>query len=414
MPSSGFFTIFISVIVKVTSGGPRCAAVSFPQGFTRPVLDAVRSVKGRRWNEDKKVWLIPDTRESFDALLNSLYGTGLFTASVPKEAEEARPEKDDLQKLRTILQAKRYSPRTQECYERWTKEFLRLYGNCGERLGLKHINGFLSHLAVKKIVSASTQNQALAALLFYFRFVLNEDVESLSGLIRAKSKRRVPAVLSKEEVVLVLNRMDGSKRLAALLMYGTGIRLNEALCLRVMDIDFGRGEITVRSGKGGKDRRVMLPQSLSLQLKKQIDCVKALHEKDLAEGWGKAQVPANVESRSPNAGKELKWQWLFPQANRWKNPMTGQQGRHHMDESLLQKAVKKAMAEAHVNKNASCHTFRHSFATHMLENGYDIRTVQELLGHSDVRTTMIYTHVLNRGAKDVVSPLDGILGGERS
>ena len=406
------------MIVKVTSGGPRCAAVSFPQGFTRPVLDAVRSVKGRRWNEDKKVWLIPDTRESFDALLNSLYGTGLFTAnvpaSVPKEAEEARPAKDDLQKLRTILQAKRYSPRTQECYERWTKDFLRLYGNCGERLCLKHINGFLSHLAVKKNVSASTQNQALAALLFYFRFVLNEDVESLSGLIRAKSKRRVPAVLSKEEVVLVLNRMDGSKRLAALLMYGTGIRLNEALCLRVMDIDFCRGEITVRSGKGGKDRRVMLPQSLSLQLKKQIDCVKALHEKDLAEGWGRAQVPSNVESRSPNAGKELKWQWLFPQANRWKNPMTGQQGRHHMDESLLQKAVKKAMAEAHVTKNASCHTFRHSFATHMLENGYDIRTVQELLGHSDVRTTMIYTHVLNRGAKDVVSPLDGILGGDKS
>ena len=244
------------MIVKVTSGGPRCAAVSFPQGFTRPVLDAVRSVKGRRWNEDKKVWLIPDTRESFDALLNSLYGTGLFTAnvpaSVPKEAEEARPAKDDLQKLRTILRAKRYSPRTQECYERWTKDFLRLYGNCGERLGLKHINGFLSHLAVKKNVSASTQNQALAALLFYFRFVLNEDVESLSGLIRAKSKRRVPAVLSKEEVVLVLNRMDGSKRLAALLMYGTGIRLNEALSLRVMDIDFGRGEITVRSGRAEK------------------------------------------------------------------------------------------------------------------------------------------------------------------
>ena len=407
------------MIVQIKAYDRSKIAVSFPQGFSEPVLNAVRKIPGRSWNSKQKLWLLPDNQNSADLLLSNLHQTGLFNADVPQKQSEQKPplaqrsQSDDLKKLKELLAARHYSPRTVESYERWTKEFLRLYVACGERLGQKHVNEFLTSLAVKKNASASTQNQALAALLFYFRFVLNEDIENLSGLIHAKRKRRVPAVLSKQEVRAVLGRLEGSKRLAAQIMYGTGMRLNEALGLRILDIDFERGEITIRSGKGGKDRRVMLPKSLRSQIKKQIDYVKTLHQKDLAEGWGNAQVPANVANRAPGAGKELRWQWLFPQQNRWKNPATGQQGRHHMDESLLQKAVKKAVLEAGINKNASCHTFRHSFATHLLENGYDIRTAQELLGHSDVRTTMIYTHALHRGAKEVVSPLDGILDGDK-
>lgn len=212
-------------------------------------------------------------------------------------------------------------------------------------------------------------------------------------------------VLAKEEVKAVIAHLEGSKRLAAEIMYGTGMRLNEVLNLRILDIDFDRKEITVRYGKGAKDRRVMLPQALISKIKSHISEVKKIHEKDLADGWGSVQMRENIHGKV-NAAKEFRWQWLFPQKNRWINENTGQQGRHHIDESIMQKAVKKAILEAGIVKNASCHTFRHSFATHLLENGYDLRTVQELLGHSDVRTTMIYTHVLNRGAKEIKSPLD--------
>ena len=212
--------------------------------------------------------------------------------------------------------------------------------------------------------------------------------------------------MNKEEVHAVISRLEGSKRLAAEILYGTGMRLNELLGLRILDIDFDRNEIIIRCGKGGKDRRVMLPKSLIPKIKEHIAGVKLLHEKDLAEGWGKVLLPPSISKRSPESAKEFRWQWLFPQKNRWKNEKPGEEGRHHIDESILQKAV----LEAGIIKNASCHTFRHSFATHLLENGYDIRTVQELLGHSDVRTTMIYTHVLSKGAREVISPLDGIMG----
>ena len=213
------------------------------------------------------------------------------------------------------------------------------------------------------------------------------------------------------EVASVIERLDGNKKLAVELLYGTGMRLNEVLALRIPDIDFDRNEITARFGKGGKDRRVMLPKSLIAKLKKHITEVKCIHDKDLADGWSAVQLRDGMSKRSSEIAKEFRRQWLFPQKNRWINEKTGQQGRHHIDESILQKAVKTAVREAGIIKNASCHTFRHSFATHLLESGYDIRTVQELLGHSDVRTTMIYTHVLSRGAKEVESPLDGILTG---
>lgn len=239
----------------------------------------------------------------------------------------------------------------------------------------------------------------------------HKDTDNFKEVIHAKHKRRVPVVLTKEEVASVIAHLEGSKKLAVELLCGTGMRLNEVLALRILDLDFDRNEITVRFGKGGKDRRVMLPKSLIPKLKEHIKEVKIIHDKDLADGWGAVQLRDGMGKRSEQMSKEFRWLWLFPQKNRWINEKTGQQGRHHIDESILQKAVKSAVREAGIIKNASCHTFRHSFATHLLESGYDLRTVQELLGHSDVRTTMIYTHVLNRGAKEIVSPLDGILGG---
>ena len=404
-------------------------SIQFEGGFSTSMLNAVRAVPGRTYNPQRKIWMIPCEQKSLDLLLENIYQIGDFNIEEKREEwyfpqknpaenkNETEPLKhpsdsqkfQELQKLKEILIAKHYSPRTIENYLYWTKSFLRSQKN--QSLNEEEqINSFLTGLAVKQNLSAPTQNQALAALLFFFRFVRNQDPENFKNIIHAKNKRRIPCVLSKEEVRTVISRLEGSKRLATEILYGTGMRLNELLTLRILDMDFDRKEITIRCGKGGKDRRVMLPESLVSKLKEHIADVKLLHEKDLSEGWGKVLLPPGISKRSPESAKEFRWQWLFPQKNRWKNEKTGEEGRHHIDESILQKAVKKAVLEAGITKNASCHTFRHSFATHLLENGYDIRTVQELLGHSDVRTTMIYTHVLNKGAKEVVSPLDGIMG----
>ncbi len=265
-----------------------------------------------------------------------------------------------------------------------------------------------THLAVKEKVSASTQNQALSALLFLYRHVIGREVGDLGEVIRARKPTRLPVVMTREEVKAVLANLTGDKRLMASLMYGAGLRLMESLRLRVQDIDFSCNEILVRDGKGSKDRITMLPDSLKAPLQDHFKKVKATHEKDLADGWGRVQMPTALDRKYPNAPAEWRWQWVFPQENRWTNPKTKEQGRHHIDESLVQKAVRDAVAKAGLTKRATCHTFRHSFATHLLEGGYDIRTVQELLGHSDVKTTMIYTHVLNRGPAGVRSPVDGL------
>jgi integron integrase len=270
------------------------------------------------------------------------------------------------------------------------------------------INAFLSHLAVKDRVSASTQTQALSALIFLYRHVLGREIGDLGEVIRARKPKHLPVVMTREEVKAVLADLAGDKWLMASLMYGAGLRLMECLRLRVQDIDFARNEILIRDGKGAKDRITMLPQSLKTPLQDHLKKVKALHERDLADGWGRVQMPTALDRKYPNAPADWRWQWVFPQENRWINPQTKEQGRHHVDESLVQKAVRDAVAKAGLTKRATCHTFRHSFATHLLEGGYDIRTVQELLGHNDVKTTMIYTHVLNRGPAGVRSPVDGL------
>lgn len=312
-----------------------------------------------------------------------------------------------MDQLRDALRSRHYSRRTEQAYTLWVRRFIYFHETQHPAaLGEREINAFLTHLAVVDKVSASTQTQALSALLFLYRNVIGRDVGSLGDLVRAHRPRRLPVVMTREEVRAVLDEMQGDQRLMASLMYGTGMRLMECLRLRVQDIDFSRNEIMVRDGKGSKDRVTMLPRSLKPELKMQFQRAKVVHQKDLAEGWGRVPLPGALERKYPNASAEWRWQWVFPQERRWKDTRLRIEGRHHVHETVLQRAVKTAVARAGVTKHVGCHTFRHSFATHLLDSGYDIRTIQELLGHKDLSTTMIYTHVLNSGGQGVRSPLD--------
>ena len=314
-----------------------------------------------------------------------------------------------LDQLRQALRVRHYSRRTEQAYCSWVKRFIHFHNvRHPADMAEPEINAFLTHLAVKDKVSASTQNQALSALLFLYRHVIGRKVGDLGQVIRARKPIRLPVVMTREEVKAVLANLTCDKRLMAMIMYGAGLRLMECLRLRVQDIDFSRSEILVRDGKGAKDRVTMLPESIKTSLQQHLKKVKKIHEQDLADGWGRVQMPMALDRKYPNAPKEWRWQWVFPQENRWVNPKTKEQGRHHVDKSLVQKAVRVAVNKSGIVKRATCHTFRHSFATHLLETGYDIRTVQELLGHKDVKTTMIYTHVLNRGPSGVRSPLEGL------
>ena len=314
-----------------------------------------------------------------------------------------------LDRVREALRSRHYSRRTEEAYCHWIKRFIFFHHvRHPAEMAESEINAFLTHLAVKEKVSASTQHQALCALLFLYRHVLGREIGSLGGVIRARRRRRIPIVLTRDEVKAVLGRLYGDKRLMAGLMYGAGLRLMECLRLRVQDIDFGSNQVIVRDGKGGKDRRTMLPASLRPVLEEHLCQVKAVHERDLAEGFGRVQMPDALDRKYPNASREWGWQWAFPQEHRWKNTRTGQEGRHHTHETIIQRAVHQAVREACTAKHAGCHTLHHSFATHLLEAGYDIRTIQELLGHKDVNTTMIYTHVLNKGGRGVRSPVDAL------
>ena len=314
-----------------------------------------------------------------------------------------------LDQVRGKIRLKHYSIRTEQAYVDWIKRFILHFDKRHPReLGAAEVEAFLTHLAVAGNVAAATQNQAKSALLFLYREVLETELPWLDNVERARAPKRLPVVLTREEVQGVLGRLTGTHWLIASLLYGAGLRIMEALRLRVKDVDFTRKEILVRDGKGFKDRVTMLPAALAAPLAEHLERVKALHGRDLAAGRGAVYLPYALERKYPGAARDWAWQYVFPSANLSADPRTGIERRHHLQDQAVQRAMRQAVRDAGVNKPATPHTLRHSFATHLLEGGYDIRTVQELLGHADVSTTMIYTHVLNKGGRGVTSPLDRV------
>lgn len=312
-----------------------------------------------------------------------------------------------LDRVRERIRLKHYSVRTEEVYVQWVKRFVLHHGKRHPaQMGAAEVEAFLTHLAVVGRVAAATQNQARSALLFLYKEVLGSALPWLDNVEQAKRPKRLPVVLTPDEARALMARLDGAHWLVAALLYGAGLRLMEALRLRVQDVDFKRREIVVRQGKGFKDRVTMLPEAALGRLADHLLAVRALHAQDLAEGFGEVYLPYALDRKYPGAGREWGWQYVFPSAKRSLDPRSGKVRRHHLDEQTIQRAVKRAVGEAGIVKPATPHTLRHSFATHLLQNGHDIRTVQELLGHEDVQTTMIYTHVLNRGGHGVASPLD--------
>ena len=312
-----------------------------------------------------------------------------------------------LDEVRNTIRLRHYSLRTEKAYLGWIKRYILFHNKTHPKdMGAEQVRSFLTHLAVRENVAASTQSQALNAIVFLYRDVLDIELGDIGDVVRAKRPQKVPVVLSRVEITRLMRELEGRNLLMAGILYGAGLRLMECLRLRIKDIDFDYRQIVVRSGKGNKDRRSMLPESIEPMLREQIRHALFLHRKDLSDGYGEVFLPGALAEKYPNASRDPGWQYLFPAEKISRDPRSGCRRRHHLHERVLQKAVKVAVQRAAIHKQASCHTLRHSFATHLLEDGYDIRTVQELLGHRDVRTTMIYTHVLNRGGHAVKSPLD--------
>jgi len=327
------------------------------------------------------------------------------------ESSESRPRRRLLDLLREELRLRHYSRRTEVAYVAWVKRYVRFLGlRHPAEFGREEVRAFLSHLALEGSVSASTQNQALGALLFLYREVLNEPLARVEEIVRAKRPKRLPVVLTRAEVSAVLRELRGTPRLMALLMYGGGLRVFECVRLRVKDLDFARGQVMVRGGKGNKDRVSVLPASLRGALEAHLRRVEALHQRDLRAGHGAVSLPDALARKYPGAARDWGWQYVFPARRTSVDERSGERRRHHLHESVLQREFRAGVRRSGIAKPATCHTLRHSFATHLLEDGYDIRTVQELLGHKDVSTTMIYTHVLNRGGRGVRSPADALLG----
>ncbi len=326
--------------------------------------------------------------------------------NTPIQPDKPTPPKL-LEQVVAKMRIKHYSLRTEKTYVDWIKRFIWHHGKRHPKeMGAAEVEAFLTYLAIERNVSASTQNQAKSALLYLYKEVLAIELPWLDKVTQANAPKRLPVVLTQAEVQAVLSRLDGTMWLIASLLYGSGLRIMEVLRLRVKDVDFARREILVREGKGFKDRVTMLPLSLVEPLKSHLLKVQALHKEDLTTGHGAVFMPMALDKKYPNAGTDWRWQYCFPSIKLSVDPRSKVVRRHHVDEKTVQRAVKKAVNLAGLTKLATPHTFRHSFATHLLEGGYDIRTVQELLGHSDVTTTMIYTHVLNKGGRGVSSPLD--------
>ena len=312
-----------------------------------------------------------------------------------------------LDRMRAEIRVRHYSIRTEETYLDWARRFILFHDKRHPKdMGADEVQGFLSYLAVERNVASSTQNQAKSALLFLYREVLHIELPWLDEVVAAKMGKRLPVVLTATEMRALLNGMSGTMGLVASLLYGTGMRLLEGLRLRVKDVEFERREIVVREGKGNKDRVTVLPENLILPLQAHLVKVKALHERDLDAGFGEVYLPSALAVKYPKSARSWGWQFVFPSAVRSIDPRSGVERRHHLYEASVQRAVREAARFAEIHKPVTPHVLRHSFATHLLQSGYDIRTVQELLGHSDVSTTMIYTHVLNKGGRGVVSPLD--------
>lgn len=342
-------------------------------------------------------------------------GSPSVTRDAPRPSPGSTPPPGPrlLELVRQAIRARHYSRRTERAYVGWIRRYVIFHDRRHPReMGTEEVTRFLTALAVDGKVSASTQNQALAALIFLYGVVLGQKLPWLDEVVRARRPRRLPVVLTRAEVRAVLGEMRDTPRLMATLLYGAGLRLLECARLRIKDVDFGANRITVRGGKGDKDRVTLLPAAIKANLEKQVAGALEQHRRDLAVGAGGVALPEGLARKYPEATREPGWQWVFPAVRTYVDRETGERRRHHLHETVLQRAVKEAVRRARVNKPASCHTFRHSFATHLLEDGYDIRTVQELLGHKDVTTTMIYTHVLNRGWGAVRSPLDGMAGEE--
>ena len=327
--------------------------------------------------------------------------------AVAEPAPEGASRPRLLDRVRDALRARHSSRRTEKSYVAWIRRYIVFHGKRHPaEMGAVEVTQFLSSLAQQDHVAASTQNQALSALLFLYRQVLQVEMPWLDNVVRAKRSERLPVVLTREEVRAVIRELQGPPRLMAILLYGAGLRLLECARLRVKDVDFATNQIIVRAGKGDRDRVTMLPAVVRTDLVRHVEMVRRQHEADLRHGAGWVELPWALARKYPNAGREWAWQWVFPATRIYVDRETGQRRRHHLHESVLQRAVKEAVRRAGIAKRATCHTFRHSFATHLLEDNHDIRTVQELLGHRDVSTTMIYTHVLNRGPGGVRSPAD--------
>jgi integron integrase len=325
----------------------------------------------------------------------------------------ARPSQRSpfLAQVRAAIRVRHYSIRTERSYIDWIVRYIHFHRKRHPKdMGETEVAEFLTDLATRQGVAANTQNQALNALSFLYRVVLDRPLRDLSMVVRARQPERLPVVLTQDEVADLLGAIDNRYWLPACLMYGSGLRLMEAVRLRVKDLDFEHRAIFVRAGKGGRDRVVTLPDELMLPLKRHLQSVKLFHDKDRADGFGEVYLPHALARKYPNAPRQWSWQYVFPAQRRSTDPRSNVVRRHHVDETALQRAVKNAVRKAGIEKPASCHTLRHSFATHLLERGMDIRTVQEQLGHQDVRTTQIYTHVLNRGGSAVLSPLGSVLG----
>ena len=339
------------------------------------------------------------------------YDPTVVAGSIVRERPGTAPESPKLLvRVSIALRLRHYSRRTEKAYVHWIRRFILANGKRHpEQMGEVEVTRFLSSLATEGAVSASTQNQALAAILFLYRDVLEKNLPWLDNLVRAKRPARLPVCLTPDEVAAVLRYMTGTPRLMAMLIYGAGLRLLECARLRVKDLDFANHQIVVRSGKGDKDRVTILPLALAQELQRHLVEVRVQHQEDLAAGAGWVEMPDALARKYPNAGREWAWQWVFPATRTYFDSETGQRRRHHLHETVLQRAVREAALRAGITKRVSTHTLRHSFATHLLEAGYDIRTLQELLGHKDLRTTMLYTHVLKLGPGAVRSPIDRLL-----